>query len=126
MAGWLSPRPPPLNKLSSRLKELIQCWPNIQTVVLAPSQFHENVFTDVLPLLLELSALRHLTVNTSCTNESHAPLLAQLRNLESLTIQSPSRAVLQLLPEWLEALSPTLRRFHLMVRARIDLSLCRS
>ncbi|OBZ74886.1 hypothetical protein A0H81_05149 [Grifola frondosa] len=40
-------------------------------------------------------------------------MLARTGNLERLAIQSPTRAILQLLPEWLSRLSPTLKAFHL-------------
>ncbi|KAI0742435.1 hypothetical protein C8Q80DRAFT_1188375 [Daedaleopsis nitida] len=113
ISGFLSPRPPPLNKLSDQLKAAIESWPNIQTLVLAPKQYHESIFTEILPMLLNFPVLRDLTVNASCTNEDQAPILAQLRDLESLTIVSPSRAILQRLPEWLVELRPTLRKLHL-------------
>ena len=114
--GYLSSRRPPLNKFSIQLRSAMESWPNLHTVIFAPSQYHENVFDNVLPLLLQLSNLRNLTINTSCYNENHIPTLSQLRNLESLTIHSPSRAVLYLLPSLLESLQPTLKTLQLMVR----------
>ncbi|TFK88123.1 hypothetical protein K466DRAFT_489557 [Polyporus arcularius HHB13444] len=112
ISGYLSARPPPLNKFPEQLSAAVEYWPNLQTVVFAPALYHDSTFTDALPLLLRLSALRELTVNGACTNDALAPVLVQVRGLESLAIQSPSRAVLQLLPEWLAALRPTLRKLH--------------
>ncbi|RPD58526.1 hypothetical protein L226DRAFT_489951 [Lentinus tigrinus ALCF2SS1-7] len=113
ISGYLSARPPPLNKFPAHLKAAVECWPNLQTVVFSPAQYHETTFTDTLPLLLRLSALRDLAVNGACASDTLAPVLVQLRGLESLTIQSPGRAILQLLPGWLAELRPTLRKLHL-------------
>ena len=113
--GYLSVRPPPLNKFPAQLKAAVECWPNLQTVFFAPAQYHESTFVDTLPLLLRLSALRDLTVNGACANDALASVLVQLRGIESLEIQSPGRAILQFLPDWLAALRPTLRKLHLTV-----------
>ena len=113
--GYLSSRPPPLNKFSVQLRSAMESWPKLHTVIFSPTQYHKNVFDNVLPLLLQLSNLRNLTINTSCCNENHIPTLSQLRNLESLTIHSPSRAVLYLLPNLLENLQPALKTLQLMV-----------
>lgn len=101
--------------MANYLKSAIECWTNLHTVVFAPKLHHDGLFTDVLPLLARLERLRSLTVNVSCADEKHAHVLVQLRNLESLTIQSPTRAILQLLPQWLAELQKTLRDFRLTV-----------
>ncbi|KAI0364045.1 hypothetical protein BV20DRAFT_1039616 [Pilatotrama ljubarskyi] len=113
VSGYLSPRPPPLNKLSEYLRAAMECWPNLQTVVFTPKQFHEDVFTDTLPLLLGLRYLRSLAVNASCTDEKHSSVLVQLRGLECLTIEAPTRAILQRLPDWLGHLESTLRTIRM-------------
>ena len=113
--GYLSTRPPPLNKFPDQLKTVVACWPNLRSVTFAPRQYHDDTLNDTLPLLLSLPLLRCLSVNPSCTGDSHAATLAQLRNLQSLTIQSPTRAVLQILPDWLRELKTTLRTFRLTV-----------
>lgn len=97
------------------MKTAVESWPNLNTLVFAPKKHHDALFTEVLPLLPHLSCLRNLTVNVSCADEKHVPALVQLRNLESLTIQSPTRALLQSLPQWLEELQSTLRNFRLTV-----------
>jgi len=48
----------------------------------------------------------------SCT-ESNSAVLAQIDGLHKLTIQDPSRAVLQILPKWLSKLSSSLVELHL-------------
>ncbi|KAI1795387.1 hypothetical protein LXA43DRAFT_882089 [Ganoderma leucocontextum] len=113
VSGYLSTRPPPLNKFPGQLKSIVECWTNLQSVTFAPRKYHTDTFNDTLPLLLSLPFLQHLTLNPSCMGEAHVATVPQLRNLQSLTIQSPTRAVLQILPDWLRGLRPTLRSFHL-------------
>ncbi|KAI8992763.1 hypothetical protein BD414DRAFT_482144 [Trametes punicea] len=113
ISGYLSSRPPPMNKFPAQLKSAVECWPVLNVVTLSPKTYHESVFTDVLPLLGRLSFLRSLTVNAACTDEQHTPTLVQIRQLESLTIESPTRAILQRLPDWLAELQKTLRTFRL-------------
>ncbi|KAH9886922.1 hypothetical protein C8Q73DRAFT_748707 [Cubamyces lactineus] len=113
VSGYLSTRPPPLNKFHAQLRGAIECWPNLHTVVLAPRQYHESVFAEILPLLPRLALLRSITVNAACCDEKHAPLLVELRDLEVLTIESPTRAILQRLPDWLGELSRSLRVLRL-------------
>ncbi|KAI0334304.1 hypothetical protein GY45DRAFT_1431831, partial [Cubamyces sp. BRFM 1775] len=84
VSGYLSTRPPPLNKLHTQLRSAIECWPNLQIVVFAPRQYHEGLFAEVIPLLPQLVFLRSIRVNAACSGENHAPLLVKLRNLESL------------------------------------------
>ncbi|KAI0632678.1 hypothetical protein C8Q77DRAFT_1058376 [Trametes polyzona] len=113
VSGFVSTRPAPLNKLPGYLMGALECWVNLHTVVFAPRQYHEDLFTDILPLLPRLQRLRSISVNPSCADEKHAAALVQLRRLESLTIHSPTRAILQFLPDWLKELEPTLREFRL-------------
>ncbi len=115
LKGYLSARPPPLNKLPGQLKALVECWTNLRSVTFAPQQYHDDTFNSTLLLLLSLPRLQHLSVNPSCSGDGHVATLTQLRNLQSLTIQSPTRAVLQILPDWLRELKPTLRTLHLTV-----------
>ncbi|KAI0776615.1 hypothetical protein BD413DRAFT_602174 [Trametes elegans] len=113
VSGYLSTRPPPFNKFSDHLRSGIECWKNINSVIFTPRRFCEDVLTDSLSLLSTLSCLRHLTINTSCTGEKQVQHVVQLRDLESLTIESPTRAVLQVLPDWLGELQSSLRAFRL-------------
>ncbi|KAI0920231.1 hypothetical protein AcV5_010030 [Taiwanofungus camphoratus] len=113
ISGYLSSRPHSLNSFSSSLRDAIQLWPNITTVVFAPKHYYEDLFTTVLQHLPTCAFLRDLTVNASCTDEIRAPILTRIEGLEKLTIYNPSRAVLELLPEWLRRLSGTLLGFHL-------------
>lgn len=117
--GYISTRPAHINRLSTYLKVAIESWPHLNTLVFAPKKHHDALFTEVLPLLPQLGCLRSLTVNVSCADEKHVPELVQLRDLRSLTIQSPTRALLQSLPQWLEELQSTLRDLRLMVSLSI-------
>lgn len=106
--------------------------------ILTPATFNEDAFTQILNYLApsntenspEHSAetrpsipsghdsphLRELVVNTSCTNENNAPILTQITGLSKLSIHSPTRAILDLLPDWLRRLSDSLTELHLTVR----------
>ncbi|TBU38334.1 hypothetical protein BD309DRAFT_972136 [Dichomitus squalens] len=64
-------------------------------------------------LLNSRSSLRHLVVKATCLTAGNVATLVQLRNLQSLSIGSPSRAILQVLPEWLRQLQSTLRKLGL-------------
>lgn len=103
---------------------------NLHTVVLTPTTFQGD-FTGVFRHFAQRSGkptdvsvqagntsppLRALAVNTSCTDEECAPILSQLTGLSSLSISSPTRAILGALPGWLHRLSDSLAELHLTVR----------
>ncbi|PCH42866.1 hypothetical protein WOLCODRAFT_132541 [Wolfiporia cocos MD-104 SS10] len=113
LSGYPSARPAPLNSLASHLKTVIGLWSNLTTLVFAPKQYHEQLFIEALPLLANCKFLRDLTVNASCMQETQAALLTRLEGLERVALQNPTRAMLDLLPEWLSRLSPSLRGLHL-------------
>ncbi|EMD32726.1 hypothetical protein CERSUDRAFT_118467 [Gelatoporia subvermispora B] len=113
VSGYLSSRPIHITKLAENLLNGIRSWPNLQTVNFTPKQYDENLFTDVLPLLRECASLRYLTVGPACINTALVPALMQIEGLESLTIHSPTRILLEHLPEWLGQLSRTLHAFYL-------------
>lgn len=97
--------------------------------------FHPNTFTRILWHLVTLNTqissnhssetphcrvtshdtpnLQELAVNASCTDEINAPILAQISGLSILSIYSPTRAILDLLPDWLRRLSDSLTELHL-------------
>ncbi|KAH9916577.1 uncharacterized protein BXZ73DRAFT_92472 [Epithele typhae] len=102
-----------LNQFSSRLKAAVECWPNLRTVVFTPRTQQDHLFDDALPLLLQLPYLESFTCDPACGSELNAQTLSQLRNLKSLTIETPKRVILQLLPELLRDLKPTLRTLSL-------------
>jgi hypothetical protein len=114
--GYVSARPPPRNTLSELLANAIKSFVNLHSVQFTPITYHEDLFAPSLPLLQSTHPLTNLTVNASCSNEARAPTLVQITGLHSLTLLNPGRAILQLLPEWLERLSSTLRELHLKVR----------
>ena len=119
-AGHLSPRLPPRNPLGSLLSSAVRAYTNLCAITLAPQTFDPGVFSEVLNALKDPARppLQKLTVNTSCTGESQAHILAQIQGLRELGLQDATRAVLQLLPEWLGKLSATLVALHLRVRER--------
>lgn len=114
--GYVLARPPPRNTLSKLLATAIKSFVNLHSVQFTPITYHEDLFVPSLPLLQPTHTLTNLTVNASCSDEARAPTLVQITGLHSLTLLNPGRAILQLLPEWLERLSSTLRELHLKVR----------
>ncbi|KAI0731423.1 hypothetical protein C8Q76DRAFT_361272 [Earliella scabrosa] len=106
----------------------MQCWPNLRMVVLSPVQCHESIFSVALSTMLKASSIKHLVFNAAVSQPAHIRLLAQVLELESLTIQSPSCDVLQMLPPWLSRLRSTLRALHFTrnctLVSRDNLELC--
>ena len=87
----------------------MECWPNIQSATLTPRKYGEGTLGDTLSLLCSRSSLRHLTIKAPVLTEEDVTVIARMRNLQSLSIEWPSRAILQVLPEWLDSLQGTLR-----------------
>ena len=77
--------------------------------------YHEELFMSTLSILVDMNALSEVEVNASCFDEPRASNLVKLGNLRKLTLISPGRAILQLLPDWLSRLSGTLAELHLRV-----------
>lgn len=113
--GFISPRPPPLNTVEEAILSAIQTFKNLQTVALLPTTYHEDLFTRALVELKSCHLLADLRVNSSCMDDVRAPILAELARLARLTLCDPTRAILQLLLDWLERLSSSLRDLHLKV-----------
>jgi len=103
--------------LPEAITNAIKIFVNLGSVRFTPVTYHEELFTHSLPNLQQSQSLTVVVVNASCTDEANAPILVQLGGLKKLTLLSPGRAVLQLLPDWLARLSRTLTELHLMVRS---------
>lgn len=120
-SGYIPSTPLTRKKLPEILVDAIQTFANLQSVTLMPVTFRENAFTDTLTHTLKalknVKGLTCLTVNQSCTDDVRAPLLAEICGLQALTIRNPTRAILQLLPNWLQRLKTSLVELHLQVRA---------
>ncbi|KAJ7619456.1 hypothetical protein FB45DRAFT_930844 [Roridomyces roridus] len=99
------------------LLDAVKAFENMHTLEILPKDWQTFRVEDLLDgILLELknrASLVKLRVNPSCTTEATAPILADIGGLRELALASPSRAILQLLPDWLERLSPSLRELHL-------------
>lgn len=98
-----------------KLAEAIKSFINLRRVQFTPQTYHEDLFQESLIALRDLRALTEIAVNESCTDDAKAPVLVELCGLKKLTLNSPSRAILQLLPDWLRRLSGTLQELHLTV-----------
>ncbi|KAF8968746.1 hypothetical protein BDZ97DRAFT_1797828 [Flammula alnicola] len=113
ISGYISSRPPPRNMLYEMIASAIKTFVNLGSVRFVPKTYHEELFVNTLPALLDLHSLTELIVNASCSDDARAPLLVKLGGLRKLTLFNPGRAILQLLPDWLGRLSRTLVQLHL-------------
>lgn len=104
-----------MNSLPETLLSAVKAFENLHTLEILPETYPEDLFTELLVEAKNRTSLVDLRVNSSCTDEIHAPLLADIGGLRELALKSPSRAILQLLPDWLARL-PSLRELHLTVR----------
>jgi len=48
-------------------------------------------------------------------DDARAPILAEISGLRKLTLCDPTRAILHILPDWLDRLSNSLTELHLKV-----------
>ncbi|EIN05711.1 hypothetical protein PUNSTDRAFT_137203 [Punctularia strigosozonata HHB-11173 SS5] len=113
ISGNLQTRPPPFYELERVLSDAFPLFVNLEEVFFLPSAFHVDVFCGALVTLPNMRNLRRLSVNSSCTKETYVASLVKITGLHYLTIQDPSRAVLQELPEWLRSMQGTLTELHL-------------
>ncbi|KAF8646265.1 hypothetical protein AX16_007305 [Volvariella volvacea WC 439] len=124
IAGYLSTRPPPLNVFPASLLNAIQSFSNLRRVSFRPSAFPDDLFTEPLKALKGNSStaqdksgqnhqLESLIVGPACQDEIRAPLLVEISGLKKLAVHSPTRALLELLPGWLDRLSNGLKELHL-------------
>lgn len=113
--GFLSSRPWPRKAMGAKLVAAVQSFGNLNSIEILPRTFHEDMFTDFIHELSSCSFLRDLSVNSACTNETTTSKLIMISNLEKLTIMDSTRAILNVLPDWLGRLSGTLAELHLKV-----------
>ncbi|KAF8904781.1 hypothetical protein CPB84DRAFT_1677109 [Gymnopilus junonius] len=114
VSGHISPRPPPRNTLPEKISNALSIFVNLVSIRFTPKTYHDNLFQDSgIPALLNLKNLTELSVNTSCTDGAHAPKLVEIVGLRKLTLYSPGRTILELLPAWIERLCKSLVELHL-------------
>ena len=97
-----------------RSEALLECT-NLRSFVFTPHRFPEALLNTTLETLPKCSLLQDLTVHETCCTEETASTLTKIVGLKKLTIEGPRRAILNLIPEWLERLSTTLTGLHLKV-----------
>ena len=114
--GFLSPRPPPRNTTGTRILHAVQSYHNLNAVEISPTTFPEGIFAEILHALKTCSSLRCLTANSTYTDEAGSSAMVMIDGLRCLTIIDPTRAILNLLPDWLSRLSESLTELHLRVR----------
>ncbi|KII84036.1 hypothetical protein PLICRDRAFT_366539 [Plicaturopsis crispa FD-325 SS-3] len=113
IGGYLPTRPPSANPLGGALHNAIQSFFNVQHVAFVPLASHPDLFTDSLRALKNCQYLRSLDLNAASLGESGSTIVAEIGKLEKLTLRDPSRATLNILPEWLHKLSMSLTELHL-------------
>ncbi|KAI3604225.1 hypothetical protein WG66_010115 [Moniliophthora roreri] len=69
IAGFLSTRAPPNNKLHAALCKAVQSFTHLQSVSFTPVSYHEDIFVESLKIIQKRSTLEELTVNRSCFDE---------------------------------------------------------
>ena len=112
--GYIYIRLSARSSFEAKLSNAIRTFRNLDTVNLSPTECQPS-FIGVLSALTHCHKLRELIVNRSCMDEPTASVLRTIEGLERLTLQHPTRAVLNLLPEWLGRLSTSLNELHLKV-----------
>ena len=113
--GFLSPRSSPRNTIGTKILHAVQSYHNLNAIHISPTTYPTGIFTDVLNILRTKSSIRHLTVNSACTDDDGSSALVTINGLQHLTLVDPTRAVLNKLPEWLSRLSWSLTELHLKV-----------
>ncbi|KAJ3565671.1 hypothetical protein NP233_g7486 [Leucocoprinus birnbaumii] len=135
--GYLPSRPSNTSSaLSITILNAIEAFTNLRVAIFTPTTFLPESLTPVLsflaptitpppsPLISESESkpepehamsrnLRELVINASCTDENNAQIVSRMIGLSKLSIRSPTRAILELLPGWLERLSNSLVELHL-------------
>ena len=94
----------------------MQSYRNLKAVQISPTTFPTGCFTDTLRALSMCLSLQRLTVNSSCTDEVGSSALVTIGGLKYLALMDPTRAILNILPDWLSRLSGSLTELHLEVR----------
>ncbi|KAF7316182.1 hypothetical protein MIND_00136400 [Mycena indigotica] len=87
--------------IAETLLAAIKAFVNLKTLELVPDIYPDDFFTPILQQALELSSLQILRVNSSCMSEADSAILANLVRLRVLELRSPTRAILNILPDWL-------------------------
>lgn len=103
------------NFMNRQLREAAPRWTELTSVTLHPAGCPSKFFSETLQILQGFSQIRHLAVNYTCMDETTAKILVQFNNLVTVVLFDPTRALLELITEWLSRLSPTLDCLHLRV-----------
>src|ERR1700691_1007380 len=112
MQGFLLLRPPPRNIIGAQILHAVQSYHNLKAVQISPATFLGAVFTSTLHALRTCSSLNHLTVNEACTDEDGSSALVTIGGLQHLTLIDPTRAILNVLSDWVSRLSVSLTELH--------------
>jgi hypothetical protein len=108
-----------LNTFPTTLLNAIRIFHRLRVACFTPRIYHGETFTPTLETLKDMPTLKDLAINSSCTDAPRAPLITQIRGLTRLELRDPTRAILELLPDWLNHLSETLKELHLKVNLHL-------
>ncbi|KAJ6482952.1 hypothetical protein C8R47DRAFT_1133302 [Mycena vitilis] len=98
--------------LRETLLPSVKAFQNLQTLEILPDDNRDDLLTPILSELGSRSSIINLRVNSSCMDETNAPILVNYGGLVQLGLERPSRTILQLLPDWLRRLT-SLKELHL-------------
>lgn len=111
-----------MNSFPQTLRSAIEQWINLNSITLHPRSYPSDLLTVALPQFLHCAHLKTLSVDRACYDGEGSTLLSHISGLETLILYGTNRAILQLLPDWLDRLKKTLRIFALRVREKIVVS----
>ncbi|TCD62440.1 hypothetical protein EIP91_006902 [Steccherinum ochraceum] len=112
ISGCLLSTSLPRNDFPQTLHSALRCWPNLISVVLTPRTAPKELLELAIPSLNHHRLKKF--VMDSAVFHGDVQTLSELRQLETLTILNPGRAVLQMLPAWLQDLGLSLTSLLLM------------
>ncbi|KAJ7682854.1 hypothetical protein B0H17DRAFT_1075127 [Mycena rosella] len=112
IGGYLSTRPMSSDPLQEALLTAVKAFESLRIVEILPETYNSELFTALLDEIKDRASLINLRVNSSCTDDARAPILAHIVGLRKLELKSSTRAILQLLPDWLGRLT-SLKELHL-------------
>ncbi|KAK7447033.1 hypothetical protein VKT23_014246 [Stygiomarasmius scandens] len=114
VSGTMMTRHPPKNCFPEALQNAIKTWTNLCSIRFTTTESYGKLFTEPLRLLRDFSSLHTIHLGGAWLDDEQVPILVELERLKSVTIVSPSRAMLSSLPGWLRKLEENLIQLHLL------------
>ncbi|KAJ7065036.1 hypothetical protein C8F01DRAFT_1129199, partial [Mycena amicta] len=99
--GFLFPNVVSTLPISETLLAAVKAFKNLKALEILPDIYPDDFFTEIIHQGLDLPLLTTLRVNSSCMSEGDSAILARFDRLRILELRNPTRAILNILPEWL-------------------------